>query len=224
MRIVSRGFEGRRREPGSGLLPRGQYVVDDFPMLSAWPTPSTPLEDWDFTIVDETGSVAARWTWEEFRRLPAEAPTVDIHCVTKWSKLGTRWVGVSVDTLLDGIDTSAEFVLAFADGGYTTNLPLADVQHGQAPIVRGFQREELEPEHGGSAVCWCHTYTSARAAQRPSRPAVRAPTAATTTPAGAAVKREPELHEHLPEAPLDSPRADEELPCRPPRTVIPWSA
>jgi DMSO/TMAO reductase YedYZ molybdopterin-dependent catalytic subunit len=141
MPIVSRGFEGRR----------GQYVVDDFPVLSAGPTPVTPLEDWDFSIVDETGTVAARWTWEEFRRLPAEALTVDIHCVTKWSKLGTRWEGVSLDTLLEGIETSAEFVLAFCDGDYTTNLPLADVLNGQAWIAYGFEGEDLEPEHGGPA-------------------------------------------------------------------------
>ena len=71
--------------------------------------------------------------------------------MTKWSKLGTRWEGVSLDTLLDGIDTSAEFVLAFCDGDYTTNLPLADVQNGQAWIVYGFEGDELEPEHGGPA-------------------------------------------------------------------------
>jgi len=151
MRIVSRGFEGRRRQPGDGLVPPGQYVVDDFPVLSAGPTPVTPLEDWDFSIVDEAGTVAARWTWEEFRRLPAEALTVDIHCVTKWSKLGTRWEGVSLDTLLDGIETSAEFVLAFCDGDYTTNLPLADVLNGQAWIAYGFDGAALEPEHGGPA-------------------------------------------------------------------------
>src|SRR5262249_12409794 len=149
--IVSRGFQGRRRQPGAGLVPPGQYVVDDFPVLSAGPTPHTPLEDWDFTIVDETGVVVARWTWDQFRNLPAEAPTVDIHCVTKWSKLGTRWEGVSVDALLDGLETSAEFVIAFSDGGYTTNLPLADVQDGQAWVVYGFGGEDLEPEHGGPA-------------------------------------------------------------------------
>jgi DMSO/TMAO reductase YedYZ molybdopterin-dependent catalytic subunit len=151
VRIVSRGFEGRRRQPGDGLVPPGQYVVDDFPVLSAGPTPATPLEDWDFTIVDETGTVAARWTWQEFRRLPAETLTVDIHCVTKWSKLGTRWEGVSLDTLLDGIDTSAEFVLAYCDGDYTTNLPVADVLNGQAWIVHGFDGAALEPEHDGPA-------------------------------------------------------------------------
>ena len=151
MTVVSRGFEGRRRQLGAGLIPPGQYVVDDFPVLSAGPTPSTPLERWDFTIVDENGSVAARWTWDEFRDLPAETLTVDIHCVTKWSKLGTRWVGVPVDTLLEGIETDAEFVTAFSDGGYTTNLPLADVQDGQAWVVHGFDDDELESEHGGPA-------------------------------------------------------------------------
>ena len=110
MGIISRGFRGRRRQTGAGLVPPGQYVVEDFPVLTAGPTPFTRLEDWDFTIVDETGAIAARWTWDEFRSLPSETTTVDIHCVTKWSKLGTHWEGVSVDTLLDGIDTSAEFV------------------------------------------------------------------------------------------------------------------
>jgi len=126
-------------------------VVDDFPVLTAGPTPHTPLDQWDFTIIDETGASAARWTWEEFRALPAETPTVDIHCVTKWSKLGTRWEGVSVDTLLDGIETSADYVVAFSDGGYTTNLPLADARNGQAWVAYGFDGEDLEAEHGGPA-------------------------------------------------------------------------
>jgi DMSO/TMAO reductase YedYZ molybdopterin-dependent catalytic subunit len=151
MAIVNRGFEGRRRQPGAGLIPPGQYVVDDFPVLTAGPTPSVPLDDWDFTIVDDRGRVAARWTWEELRSLPAEDITVDIHCVTKWSKLGTRWTGVSVDVLLDGIDTAADFVLAFSDGGYTTNLPLSDVLDGKAWVAFVFDGDELEAEHGGPA-------------------------------------------------------------------------
>ena len=149
MAIVNRGFQGRRRQPGAGLIPPGQYVVDDFPVLTAGPTPSVPLDDWDFTIVDDSGAVAARWTWEELRSLPAEDITVDIHCVTKWSKLGTRWTGVSVDVLLDGIETAADFVLAFSDGGYTTNLPLADVLDGKAWVAYAFDGDELEAEHGG---------------------------------------------------------------------------
>src|SRR5918996_1216174 len=98
MVIVNRGFWGRRRQVGAGLIPPGQYVVDDFPVLTAGLTPSIALEDWDFTIIDETGARAGRWTWPEFEALPAEDVTVDIHCVTKWSKLGTHWTGVSIDT------------------------------------------------------------------------------------------------------------------------------
>jgi DMSO/TMAO reductase YedYZ molybdopterin-dependent catalytic subunit len=151
MSPVSRGFEGRRRTPGTGLLPPGQYLVDDFPVLSAGPTPFTPLEQWDFRILDQEGEVLARWTWDELRRLPSESITVDIHCVTKWSKLGTHWDGVSVDTLLEDLDTSAEYVLAFCDGGYTTNLPLEDVTNGRAWIAYGYDGDELDPEHGGPA-------------------------------------------------------------------------
>ena len=106
--VVSRGFQGRRRQPGAGLVPPGQYLVDDFPVLSAGPTPDVALEGWDLTVVDQSGAVVARWGWEEFRALPAEEIAVDIHCVTKWSKLGTRWQGVSVDTILGEIDTAAE--------------------------------------------------------------------------------------------------------------------
>jgi DMSO/TMAO reductase YedYZ molybdopterin-dependent catalytic subunit len=132
-------------------VPPGQYVVDDFPVLTAGPTPDADLDDWDFTIVDESGAQLARWTWPELVGLPAEDITVDIHCVTKWSKLGTSWRGVSIDVLLAEIDTAAEFVLAFCDGGYTTNLPLADLLDGQAWVAYGFDGEDLEPEHGGPA-------------------------------------------------------------------------
>jgi DMSO/TMAO reductase YedYZ molybdopterin-dependent catalytic subunit len=148
---VSRGFRGKRRDEGaSDRVPPGQYLVDDFPVLSAGPTPRTPLDQWDFVI---TGSVAEprRWTWDEFNALPSETITKDIHCVTKWSKLDTDWEGVSVDTLLEGVETSAEYVLAFCDGGYTTNLPLEDVTDEKAWVAFGYDGEPLEPEHGGPA-------------------------------------------------------------------------
>jgi DMSO/TMAO reductase YedYZ molybdopterin-dependent catalytic subunit len=151
MAIVNRGFKGRRRQAGAGLVPPGQYVVDDFPVLTAGPTQFTPLEKWDFAIVDETGAPAGRWTWDEFQALPAEDVTVDIHCVTKWSKLGTTWRGVAVDTLMENVETSAEYVVAFSDGGYTTNMPLADLLDGQAWVAFRFGGEELEAEHGGPA-------------------------------------------------------------------------
>ena len=103
--IISRGFRGRRDDAPSDRVPPGQYVTSDFPVLSAGPTPHTPLEQWDFSIVGEVDE-PRRWTWEEFRALPSEEVTVDIHCVTKWSKLDTVWQGVSVDTLLDGVETA----------------------------------------------------------------------------------------------------------------------
>jgi DMSO/TMAO reductase YedYZ molybdopterin-dependent catalytic subunit len=149
--FVSRGFRGKRRDEGpSGRVPPGQYLVDDFPVLSAGPTPRTPLEEWDFVV---TGAVAEprRWSWEEFQALPSETVTKDIHCVTKWSKLDTVWEGVSVDTLLEDVESAAEYVVAFCDGGYTTNLPLEDVTDGKAWIAYGFDGEPLDPEHGGPA-------------------------------------------------------------------------
>jgi DMSO/TMAO reductase YedYZ molybdopterin-dependent catalytic subunit len=151
MAIVNRGFQGRRRQPGAGLVPPGQYLVDDFPVLTAGPTPIVDLDAWDFTVVDETGAVAARWSWPELRALPSEDVTVDIHCVTKWSKLATLWTGVSVDVLLADVDTTAEFALVLADPDYTTNLPLADLLGGRAWLAYGYDGAELEPEHGGPA-------------------------------------------------------------------------
>lgn len=148
--IISRGFRGRRGDAPPDRVPPGQYVTRDFPVLSAGPTPHTPLQRWDFTI---TGEVAEprRWTWEEFRALPSEEVTADIHCVTKWSKLDTGWQGVRVDTLLEGIETPARYTVAFSDGGYATNVPLADLTGGKAWVVFGYGGEPLHPQHGGPA-------------------------------------------------------------------------
>jgi DMSO/TMAO reductase YedYZ molybdopterin-dependent catalytic subunit len=149
---VSRGFRGRRREGDaeSGRVPSGQYVTPDFPVLSAGPTPHTPLEEWTFSIVGEDIEPKT-WSWEEFRALPSETIRCDIHCVTKWSKLDTVWEGVSVETLLDEVDHDAAYVVAFCDGGYTTNLPLEDVTGGKAWVAFGYDGEPLAPEHGGPA-------------------------------------------------------------------------
>ena len=148
---ISRGFRGRRRDDApSDRVPPGQYVTDDFPVLSAGPTPHTSLDDWDLAITGEVDGLR-RWSWDEFRALPSEPVTVDIHCVTKWSKLDSEWEGVSLDTLLDGVDTTAEYVVAFCDGGYTTNLPLEDLTDGKAWIAFVFDGEPLPPEHGGPA-------------------------------------------------------------------------
>ena len=152
MSFVSRGFRGRRRESGTAAarIPPGQYLTTDFPVLSAGPTPHTRLEQWDFTILGEVDE-PRRWSWEEFLALPSEEITADIHCVTKWSKLDTVWRGVRVATLLDGVETSAEYATAWSDGGYTTNLPLDDVRDGRAWIAFEYDDEPLDPEHGGPA-------------------------------------------------------------------------
>src|ERR671930_716834 len=148
--FVSRAFRGRRQQGDvAGRLPPGQYLERGFPVLSAGPTPHTPLDQWDFTITGEVDELH-RWTWEEFRALPSEKVTVDIHCVTKWSKLDTVWEGVSLDTLLDGVETSAEYVVQYSDGGYTTNLPLEDIMGGKAWVAFEYGGEPLEPEHGGA--------------------------------------------------------------------------
>jgi DMSO/TMAO reductase YedYZ molybdopterin-dependent catalytic subunit len=130
-------------------VPPGQYVTEDFPVLSAGPTPNTPLDEWTFSITNGGGTKT--WTWDEFRALPTETPTVDIHCVTRWSKLDTTWEGVSVDTLLEQVEHETPYVLAFCDGGYTTNLPLEDVTDGKAWIAFAYDGEPLDPEHGGPA-------------------------------------------------------------------------
>jgi DMSO/TMAO reductase YedYZ molybdopterin-dependent catalytic subunit len=151
MSPFSRGFRGRpRRDVDPARVPPGQYVVDDFPVLSAGPTPRTATQDWTFTIEGAVGAPAS-WSWDQLSALPTETFTVDIHCVTKWTKLGTTWTGVSIDDLLDGVDTEAEYVTAFCDGGYTTNLTVEDITGGQAWLAHTFEGEPLEPEHGGPA-------------------------------------------------------------------------
>ena len=147
---VSRGFHRRRPAGEQGKLPPGQYLTQGFPVLSAGPTPHTPLPDWTFAI-RRGGRTLKSWTWAEFQALPAETVTVDIHCVTRWSKLGTEWRGVSVDTLLAQVEQDARYVLAFSDGGYTTNLPVKDVTSGQAWVAFGYDGQPLEAEHGGPA-------------------------------------------------------------------------
>jgi DMSO/TMAO reductase YedYZ molybdopterin-dependent catalytic subunit len=153
-RHVTRGFTGRRdpTHATGDRLPPGQYLTNDFPVLSAGPTPHTPLDQWTFQL----GGLVAQpvtWSWAEFTALPAREWTVDISCVTKWTKLDTRWRGVAIDTLLEGVDIDprAAFAVAWSDGGYTTNLPLPDLLNGQAFVAWEYDGKPLTPEHGGPA-------------------------------------------------------------------------
>ena len=164
MSFVSRGFQGRRRDEGPpGRVPPGQYVEHGFPVLSAGPTPRTPLEQWDFSIVGEIDE-PRRWTWEEFQALPSEEITVDIHCVTKWSKLDTSWEGVSVDTLLDGVETEAGYATAFSRRRLHDE-PAARRPHSAArpgsPTATTASRSI--PSTAGRRGCSSRTSTSGRA-------------------------------------------------------------
>ena len=149
MAVFSRGFGVRRRE-SDPRLPPGQYLTEDFPVLSAGPTPDVDLDEWRFTIRTEK-DMQTTWTWDQFMALPIENVDTDIHCVTRWSKLGTQWRGVSLDTLFEDVDTDVEYAMARSYGGYTTNVPLEDLLGGKAWIAFEFDGEPLEPEHGGPA-------------------------------------------------------------------------
>lgn len=151
MSFVTRGFKGRRRtEAPTERIPPGQYVTPDFPVLSAGPTPRIPFDEWRLTLTDRDGSEHS-WDWAEFQAMPSESVTVDIHCVTKWSKLDTAWEGVSLDTLLEGLDTNSGFAFVGSYGGYTTNVPLADLTGNKAWVVYEYDGQPLAPEHGGPA-------------------------------------------------------------------------
>ncbi|GAB2661963.1 sulfite oxidase-like oxidoreductase [Gordonia jinhuaensis] len=154
MAIVNRGFVGRPDRSGV-KLPPGQYRTFDFPVLSAEPTPDIALSDWRLTV-QPTGGPLRSYRWDDFTALPHTDITTDIHCVTRWSKFDTRWRGVSMDVVLDGMvdtdtDTSAEqgYLMAHCYGGYTTNLPIRDLLHGQAWLVDTYDGEPLAAEHGG---------------------------------------------------------------------------
>ncbi|HEY6592088.1 MAG TPA: sulfite oxidase-like oxidoreductase [Actinomycetota bacterium] len=152
--FVSRGFRGRRRATTDQAtrLPPGQYVEPRFPVLSAGPTPRVDLKDWRFKV-EGLVRTPKEWTWEEIHDLPGSSFDGDIHCVTRWSKLGTSFAGVSVDTLLDAAEPRPEatHVVAFCYGGYTTNLPLDEVRGGKAWVVWDHEGAPLPPEHGGPA-------------------------------------------------------------------------
>lgn len=151
--MATRGFIGRPPPPDiAKRLPPGQALTQDFPVLSAGPTPSVRLADWSFTLKVGPKPVA-RWTWGEFNALPQTEMTRDIHCVTAWSKLNTPWQGVTIDDLLGaaGLEAPTKFALAHSIDGYSTNVPTADLIGGQAMIALRYDGKPLTPDHGGPA-------------------------------------------------------------------------
>jgi DMSO/TMAO reductase YedYZ molybdopterin-dependent catalytic subunit len=151
---ISRGFRARKRPDSElGRVPPGQHVTTDFPVLSAGPTPLADLSSWSLQML-EGGRRLAEWSWPQFEALPQTQATVDIHCVTSWSKLDTHWTGVTIDALLRAAGLAqppARYVMVYCDGGYTTNLPAADLVDGKAMVATRYAGAPLAPEHGGPA-------------------------------------------------------------------------
>jgi DMSO/TMAO reductase YedYZ molybdopterin-dependent catalytic subunit len=151
--MITRGFRGKRRDADSERLPPGQYLTNDFPVLSAGPTPRRTIDSWSFVLESPARQEILHLAWKDLLALPPTELTIDIHCVTKWSKLATRWKGVSFDTLLEaaGVDAPAPYVMAFCDGGYTTNIPVADLRGQRGLVVYEYDGQPLPAEHGGPA-------------------------------------------------------------------------
>jgi DMSO/TMAO reductase YedYZ molybdopterin-dependent catalytic subunit len=148
--FFSRGFTGRRRVPPelAERLPPGQYIEQGFPVLTAGPTPRVDPGGWGFRIDGIVGE-PRDWTAAQFGELPHETVPCDIHCVTKWSKLGTSFRGVSLDVLFADTEPLGGYVMAYSHGGYTTNLPLEDLSGGKAWVVTEHEGKPLPREHGG---------------------------------------------------------------------------
>jgi len=151
--MVTRGFGGRR--PSADVaerLPPGQYLTEDFPVLSAGPTPRVDLATWKFTLKLRVKPIK-EWSWAEFNALPQSKMTRDIHCVTAWSKFDTAWEGVLVDDVLAdaGIAPPTGFTIAHGYDGYTTNVPTADLVGGKAMVALKYEGKPIPPDHGGPA-------------------------------------------------------------------------
>jgi DMSO/TMAO reductase YedYZ molybdopterin-dependent catalytic subunit len=151
--MATRGFTGRRQGADqTERIPRGQHLVDYFPVLTAGPTPRIEPLNWSFTLKVGPRPIK-KWSWAEFNTLPTTKMVRDIHCVTTWSMLDTQWEGVLVDDILADafIEPPTPFVLAHSFDGYSTNVPTADLTVGKAMVALKYGGKPLERDHGGPA-------------------------------------------------------------------------
>jgi DMSO/TMAO reductase YedYZ molybdopterin-dependent catalytic subunit len=141
-KLVERGLDPSR-------LPPGQYLTDKWPVLHAGTVPDSDLATWDFRVFGEVEEPLTL-TYEELRSLPATDVTVDIHCVTRWSRFDTRFRGVHWRELAERVKPRAQarYVVAHAEQGFTSNLPLTALEAGEALIAWEAEGEPLTPEHG----------------------------------------------------------------------------
>lgn len=135
----------------SGRLPPGQALTNRFPVLHYGSVPMYDLRQWTFEIFGEVEQ-ARKWTWDEFNKLPMRELTMDIHCVTRWSKFDTTWKGVWVQDLIDQgiikLKPSAKFVIQHCEHGFTTNLDLAHQLKPTTLLATEFDGKPLDPDHG----------------------------------------------------------------------------
>ncbi len=141
-KVADAGYDPNR-------LPPGQYLTDKWPVLHAGSVPKTDVATWDFRVWGEVEE-PLRLTWEEFKKLPASDITIDIHCVTRWSRFDTSFRGVHWRELakLCRPKPSARFVLAHAEQGFTSNVPLEAIEDENALLAYEADEEQLTPEHG----------------------------------------------------------------------------
>ena len=143
--------EDKVREAGydPARLPPGQYLTEKWPVLHAGSVPQVDLASWTFGVGGDVEQ-SVTLTWEELRALPSKEVTVDIHCVTRWSRFDTRFRGVHWSELATLVDPrpTARFVVAHAEHGYTANVPLDALEDENALIAYEADGEPLAPEHG----------------------------------------------------------------------------
>ena len=141
-KLVERGLDPAR-------LPPGQYLTDKWPVLHSGTVPKTDLATWDFRVFGEVEEPLTV-TWEELEQLPSRQVTVDIHCVTRWSRFDTRFTGVHWSELAKRVKPkpSAHYVVAHAEQGFTSNLPLEAIEADDALIAYEADGEPLTFDHG----------------------------------------------------------------------------
>ena len=131
-------------------IPPGQYLEKSFPVLSAGPTVHIDKESWDFSII-ENEEVIFKISWKDLKNFPKKEINTDIHCVTKWSKLDTRWEGISFKNIFEdvSIDNKYKYIMAVSEGGYSTNIPIEDVINDKGFLAFKYDNQDISPEHGG---------------------------------------------------------------------------
>jgi len=141
-KVIEAGYDPAR-------LPPGQYLTEKWPVLHAGTVPSIDLATWALEISGEVERPLSL-TWEQLLELPTREVTVDIHCVTRWSRFDTTFKGVHWSELakLVAPKPSARFVVAHAEQGFTSNVPLTAIEDEEALVAYEADGEPLTAEHG----------------------------------------------------------------------------